>query len=75
MWSLKHRLDGSFVLAWDRERRYDHNFPGLWEFVGKASHAETPRLVEANLAAGYMCCIDNEGNVRALVLTREVQYA
>lgn len=69
MWSLRQRTDGSFYLTYDHYRRYTHNMPGLWEMVGPASKAETTRLVEVNQRAGYLCCSDDEGNVRSLVLT------
>ena len=69
MWSLRQRTDESFYLTWDRFHRYNYNLPGLWELVGPKNKAETTRFVEINRAAGYLCCGDDEGNMRALVLT------
>lgn len=74
MWSLRQRNDGSMYLTFDKFRRYTHNLPGLWEFVGSQIHVDTPRLVEMNRRAGYLCCPDDEGGVRALVLTEGVNY-
>ncbi len=69
MWSLRQRNDGSFYLTYDGFRRYTHNMPGLWELVGPRNKAETSKFVDINQSAGYLCCPDDEGNMRALVLT------
>jgi hypothetical protein len=69
MWSLRERNDGSMYLTYDKFRRYTHSLPGLWEFVGSQIHVETPRLIEMNRRAGYLVVNDDEGGVRALVLT------
>ncbi len=69
MFSLRQRQDGSFFLTYDKFRYPDRNVRGLWELVGKQYKLETDRLVKINRKAGYMCCDDDEGNVRALILT------
>jgi hypothetical protein len=74
MWSLRQRNDGSFYLTFDKFRRFTHTVPGLWEFVGSQIHVDTPRLVEMNRACGYECVEDDEGGVRALVLTEGETY-
>jgi hypothetical protein len=73
MWSLRTKSDNTFYLTYDFYRRYTSNMPGLWELVGPQNKAETARLVEINQAAGYLCCPDDENNVRALVLTGDNQ--
>jgi hypothetical protein len=74
MWSLRERTDGSIYLTFDKFRRYTYTVPGLWEFVGSQIHVDTPRLVEQNRQAGYLVLNDDEGGVRALVLTEGANY-
>lgn len=71
MWSLRQKQDGEIYLTYDRFRYRSFNDPGLWEIVGPKNKFETTRFVEVNRAAGYLCCPDDEGNMRALVLTGE----
>lgn len=68
MWSMRRREDGSFYLTFDRYRRSTHNYPGLWEFVGKQDLNYTRVAVETNARTGYWCLPDDEGNMRVLVL-------
>lgn len=75
MWSLRTKSDSSFYLTYDKFRRFDNNLRGLWEFVGSQESLDTARLVKMNQQTGLLCCNDDEGNVRALVLTEEVQNA
>ncbi len=75
MWSLRERNDGTFYLTYDGFRRFNNNLRGLWEVIGRQNHLNTAHLVRENQRRGYLCCNDDEGNVRALVLTEEVQNA
>jgi hypothetical protein len=68
MWSLRQRKDGSFFLTYDRERRFTHNLRGTWEFVGPQGNTYTAKCVRTNSQRGLLCCNDDEGNVRVLVL-------
>lgn len=68
MWSLKQRNDGTFYLTYDRTRRFDYNYRGIWEWIGVQGSAYTESVVRKNRAAGYICCEDDEGSVRILVL-------
>jgi hypothetical protein len=68
MWSLKQNEDGSVVLTYDRTRWVSNRCRGLWEIVGKQDLLHTNRCVEVNQRAGLLCCNDDEGNVRVLVL-------
>lgn len=68
MWVLKQKLDGTFCLFYDRHRRFNSNFRGLWEFIGQQGNAYTDHAVRVNRKAGYLCCNDSEGGVRVLVL-------
>ena len=69
MWSLRQKSSGELYLTFDRSRRYDTKMRGLWELVGKKDIAYTAKAVRANEANGLLCCNDDEGNVRVLVLT------
>jgi hypothetical protein len=69
MWSLRRRPDDSFYLTYDRDRRYSNQLRGIWELVGPQDTVATDRAVAVNEAIGHLCCKDDEGNVRVLVLT------
>ena len=75
MWSLRVRQDGSMFLTYDKYRRFTFNLRGLWEYVGQQDSLATAKAIAANQKAGYLCCNDDEGGVRALVLTEEDQHA
>lgn len=68
MWTVKQKQDGSFYLTYDKFRRFNPNHRGLWEWVGPQDSAQTAYCVRVNEKAGYICCNDDEGNVRVLVL-------
>lgn len=68
MWSLRQKKSGEFFLTYDRERRVNPYLRGLWEFVGPQDNAYTAQCVRINEARGLLCCNDDEGNVRCLVL-------
>ena len=68
MWSLRQKPNGSFYLTYDRFRRHSWNLRGLWEYVGPQENSHTAHSVRMNRAAGYLCCNDDEGGVRVLVL-------
>ena len=68
MWTLKVRQDGSVFLSYDRTRRFNPRFRGLWEYIGPRDHEDIGRIIEVNEAAGVMCVEDDRGGVRMLVL-------
>jgi hypothetical protein len=68
MWSLRLNRNNEFYLTYDRDRRYTNKLRGIWELVGSQNSNATYRAVEVNQRAGLLCCNDDEGNVRVLVL-------
>jgi len=68
MWSLRQRSDGSFYLTFDRTRRFTYSLLGLWEYLGPQDNQLTAHCVRVNEKAGYLCCNDDQGAVRVLVL-------
>lgn len=68
MWSLRQKENGEFYLTFDKFRRFTYNLRGLWEFVGPQDVAYTAKAVRVNRNAGLLCCNDDEGGVRVLVL-------
>lgn len=68
MWSLRLKEDGTFYLTYDRSRRMNSQSRGIWEFVGPQALSYTDHAVAVNRSAGYLCCNDDEGGVRVLVL-------
>lgn len=68
MWSLRERQDGSFYLTFDRSRRYLNGLRGIWEFIGHKDDTMISHYVRTNEKAGLLCCEDDEGGVRVLVL-------
>jgi hypothetical protein len=71
MWCLKQKLDGTIYLTYDRYYRYTRNVPGIWELVGSKNDPLVHHCVRMNRKAGYLCCDDDEGQTRVLVLTEE----
>lgn len=69
MHSLRQRPDGTFYLTYDRERRFNNNLRGVWEWCGPQESTYTDQCVKVNEEAGLLCCEDDEGNVRVLVCT------
>jgi hypothetical protein len=69
MWSLRERKDGSIYLTYDRDRRGTLQLRGLWEFIGWQSNEYVKYAVMVNESAGHLCCPDDEGAMRVLVLT------
>lgn len=78
MWTIKQDKTG-FYLTFDKTRRFfqyalghhSENLPGQWELIGRTRDVETDYLVRVNQEAGYYCLADDEGGVRALILTEE----
>ena len=68
MWSLRLKQDGSFFLTYDKDRRFINNSRGVWDLIGPKDSAQTQHCVEVNRRAGLLCCDDEQGNVRVLVL-------
>lgn len=68
MWSLRQKKTGEFYLTFDSQRRFTSNLRGIWEFVGPQDNTYTRKCVETNRGGGLLCCNDDEGNVRVLVL-------
>jgi hypothetical protein len=68
MWVLKQKDDGTIYLTWDRFRRMNHNLRGLWEPIGPIDNKYTEMAVRVNKRAGHLCCADDQGNMRVLVL-------
>jgi hypothetical protein len=68
MWSLKQKQDGTFYLTYDKFRRFTFNTKGLWEWIGPQNSSHMPHIIRVNESSGHLCCNDDEGNVRALVL-------
>lgn len=68
MWSLSEKQDGSFVLVFDRDRRRTNQLRGSWEIIGAQGTSDTQLSIDTNRRHGSLCCNDNEGNVRILVL-------
>ena len=68
MWSLRLKDSGEFYLTYDRERRFTRDLRGRWEFLGEQSNAYIPHVIRTNENNGYLCCNDDEGGVRILVL-------
>lgn len=71
MFRLKQKPDGTIYLTYDRFYRYSHNMPGRWEIIGPIGTTLTNYCVRVNQKAGYLCCDDDEGQTRVLVLTEE----
>ena len=70
MWSLRlNEEEGRFCLTYDRNRRHTEALRGVWEFIGLQSNENTLPIARANQANGYLCCEDDEGGVRVLILT------
>lgn len=69
MWSLAQKEDGEIYLTYDKFRRYNYQYRGIWEFVGPQDNAYTAYAIRVNQNAGHICCNDDEGNVRVLILT------
>lgn len=68
MWSLRQKEDGEFFLTFDRSRRFTNNLRGLWEYVGPQDVSYTTHAVKQNERNGLLCCKDDEGAVRVLIL-------
>lgn len=68
MWSLRLRHDNSFYLTFDSSRRRTTLFRGVWELIGPQNNSHTSLSVNANRRAGLLCCNDDEGGVRVLIL-------
>lgn len=68
MWSLKEKDDGTIYLTYDRFRWFTNSLRGIWEPVGPIGAVYTNTAIRVNQRAGYLCCNDDEGNVRVLVL-------
>jgi len=71
MFRLRQKSDGTIYLTYDRFYRYTYNMPGIWELVGPKDNLLTHHCVRMNEKAGYLCCDDDEGQTRVLVLTEE----
>jgi hypothetical protein len=67
MWSARQKSDGEVYLTYDRYR-FTRDLRGLWEYLGPKDNTYTAYAVRVNQNAGYLCCADDEGNVRVLVL-------
>ena len=68
MWTLKEKQTGELYLAYDKERWFTNNLRGLWELVGPQTSAYARYSADVNRSIGLLCCDDNEGNIRVLVL-------
>lgn len=68
MWSLRQKDSGDFYLTYDRQRWFTNNLRGLWELVGPQNSAYARFAADVNRKAGLLCCDDDEGNIRVLVL-------
>lgn len=68
MWSLRQKQTGEFYLTYDKYRRFTNNLKGLWEHVGNQGTVMTTNAVRVNQEAGLLCCDDDEGGTRVLVL-------
>ena len=68
MWSLRLKSNGEFYLTYDRTRRLTQDLRGLWEHIGRKNNSYTDYAIMVNQQAGLLCCDDDEGGVRCLVL-------
>ena len=69
MWSLRRRPeDNTFYLIYDRDRRYNWQLRGVWEYLCGQDNEYTQGYIRTARQNGYLICNDNEGNVRILIL-------
>lgn len=68
MWSLRQKQDGSMYLTYDKFRRFNSGFRGIWELIGPQGNRYTEYCIRVNEGRGLLTCPDDEGHVRVLVL-------
>jgi len=68
MWSLRLSEEDGFYLTYDRSRRPDPNFRGIWEYLCKDGSESSQKYVRINREAGHLVAKDDEGNWRMLIL-------
>lgn len=69
MWVVKQKANKEYYLSYDSEARRRHHERGYWAYICEQSSEVKDRLVRANAANGIICLNDDEGKVRALILT------
>lgn len=68
MWTLKTLESGETILTYDKTRYRTNQERGTWAYIGLQSSPMINEIIRINEANGLVCCNDDEGSVRVLVL-------